>query len=140
MEKLFQKWFRWLFNFGLTCVVLVAACVGCGNLEQRKTEARIRHYFAVDSHEPLTGAVIESNLLAHFSIGTPVNKLETWLAGQGLGVDGHSMTWQTNQYVSYQVYDYSDAWFSMRHVQVTAYFDNQQSILNIQAQVYSYSL
>ena len=140
MKKLFPKWFRLLCYFGLGCIVLVAVLVGCASLEQRRTEARIRHYFALDAREPLTGSVIESNLLARFPIGTPVNKLQTWLAGQGLGVDGHSMTWQTNQYVSYQVYDYSDAWFSMRHTQVTATFDDQQKIQNIQAQIYSYGL
>ncbi|MGO9587278.1 MAG: hypothetical protein ACLP2Y_13870 [Limisphaerales bacterium] len=140
MGKLFTKRFRWHFCFGLTCVVLVTACISCGSLEQKRTEARIRHYFALDSREPLTGSVIESSLLARFPIGTPVNKLQTWLAGQGLGVDGHSTTWQTNQYVSYQVYDYSDAWFSMRHTQVTATFDDRQKIQKIQAQVYSYGL
>lgn len=140
LKTLFPKWFRWLFCFGLACVVLVTAWVGCASLEQRKTEARIRHYFAFNPREPQTGSVIESNLLARFPIGTPVNKLQTWLAGQGLGVDGHSRTWQTNQYVSYQVDDYSDAWFSMRHTQVTATFDDQQKIQNIQAQVYSYGL
>ena len=69
-----------------------------------------------------------------------MDRLQAWLAGQGLGVDGHSMTWQTNHYVSYQVYDYSDAWFSMRHTQVTATFDDQQKIRKIQAQIYSYGL
>jgi hypothetical protein len=140
MKKLFQKWVQLLCCFGLACIILVAACVGCGSLEQRKTEVRIRHYFALGSHEPLTDTVIQSNLLAHFPIGTPVNQLETWLTGQGLGMDGHSMTWQTNQYVAYQVNDYSDAWFSMRHIQVTAIFDDEMKIKNIQAQVYSYGL
>ena len=140
MKKLFPKWFRLPCYFGPACIVFVAAGVGCGSLEQKKTEARVRHYFALNSHEPLTDSVIQSNLLAHFPIGTPVNKLQTWLVGQGLGVDGHSMTWQTNQYVSYQVYDYSDAWFSMRHIQVTATFDGQQKIQNIQAQAFSYGL
>jgi len=134
------KWFRWLSYFGLACVVLVATCVGCGSLEQRKTKARVRYYFALNPDEPLTSSVIESNLLARFPIGTPVNTLELWLASRGLGVDGHSMTWQANQYVSYQVYDYSDAWFSMRHTQVTAAFDNQKKIQNIQAEIYSYGL
>jgi hypothetical protein len=140
MNSNWKSQMRMLCYFGLACVVLAAAGIGCGSLEQRKTEARIRHYFALGSHEPLTDVVIESNLLARFPVGTPVNKLQTWMAGQGLGVDGHSMTWQTNQYVSYQVYDYSDAWFSMRHIQVTATFDDQLKIQNIQAQVYSYGL
>lgn len=140
MNKLFPKWFRLLCYLGLACVALLIGCIGCGSIEQRKTETRIRHYFALDSRAPLTSSVIESNLIARFPTGTPVIKLEIWLAGQGFGVDGHSRTWQTNQYVSYQADDYSDAWFSMRHTQVTATFDDQQKILNIQAQVYSYGL
>jgi hypothetical protein len=139
MKKLFPKWFRLFCYFGLACVVLVTVWVGCASLEQEKTEARIRHYFALNSDEPLTDSVIQSNLLAHFPIGTPVNKLQIWLAGQGLGVDGHSMTWQTNQYVSYQVYDYASG-FWMHHIQVTATFDDRLKIQNIQAQAYNYGL
>ncbi len=139
-EKAFSKMVSIALLFWAACIVFVAAGVGCGSLEQKKTETRVRHYFALNSQEPLTDSVIQLNLLARFPIGTPVNKLQTWFTGQGLGVDGHSMTWQTNQYVSYQVDDYSDAWFSMRHIQVTATFDDQQKIQNIQAQVYSYGL
>jgi len=134
------KWVRVCGCILLAGTILTTACVGCGALEQRKTEARIRNYFALGPSEPLTSPVIQSNLLAYFPLGTPVDRLETWLMARGLGVDGHSVTWQTNQYVSYHVYDYSDAFFSMRHIQVTAGFDGQLQITNIQAEVYSYGL
>jgi hypothetical protein len=141
------KWLRILYCFGLACAVLiavcillVATCIVCSHLEQRKTEARIRHYFGIGSSEPLTDSVIKSNLLANFPLGTPVSELEKWLSGRGLGVDGHSDTWQTNQYIVYQVYDYSDAWFSMRHIDVQATFDEHLNITNIQTDVFSYSL
>jgi hypothetical protein len=141
------KWFRMLCYFGLACAIMVAACavvvVACisySHREQAKTEARIRHYFGLRSGEPLTDSVIESNLLANFPLGTPVNKLEKWLSVQGLGVDGHSETWQTNQYIAYQVDDYSDGVLSMRHISVQAEFDDHLNVTNIQAYVYSYSL
>ena len=140
MKKRLPCWFQVCGCSLLAGIVLISICVGCASLEQKKTETRIRNYFALDPRDPLTGPLIESNLLARFPSGTPVDRLESWFATRGFGADGHSLTWQINQYVSYQVHDYSDAFFSMRHIQVTASFNRQSQITNIQATVYSYGL
>lgn len=141
MKRQFRKWFYVLGGLllaGIFLIVVVAA--GCGSLQQHQAETRVRHYFTLAASAPLTDSVIVSALQARFPIGTPVNQLKTWLTGQGLGVDGHSSIWETNQCVYYQVEDYADAFLSMRHIQISVSFDASQKIQDLQASVYSYSL
>jgi hypothetical protein len=140
MKTTLPKWLRYIGYVIFVGFILIFAVVGCGSIEQKKTETRIRHYFGLAPHEPLNSTNIQSALLLQFPAGTPITNVEATLTERGIGKDGNSMMWQTNSFLGCEPYDYSDAWFSMRRIQVNFDLDEQQKVKQIQVDSFDIGL
>jgi hypothetical protein len=123
----------------------ISGCIGFGNVEQKKTEARIRHYFGLASSKSMNSTNIQSALLLQFPVGTPSFRVEASLAERGVGKDGKSMMWrpETNKWWTGNSLccgpnDYSDGFISMRRIQVVFNLD-QQKVKAIEVFSFSYS-
>jgi hypothetical protein len=136
--------------FGFLAVSLILAVILAGCVSPYPPSSTVRHYFALGPDTPLTDDAIKSALLARFPIGTPILEAQTWLASQGLGVDGHSQTWeyqagslsqppQYKQGVAYDVF-YSNGWANTFHLTLSFTIDDQRKIQAIRVQNGSYSL
>jgi len=125
----------------LSCAaVLTTGVAGCGIMQQRDTEARVRGYFGLPRCGSLEGTNIQSAMLHQFPVGTASTKVQTSLFERGMGGDGASKIWRTNNILGCGPNDYSDGWFSKRRIGVWFVLDGQGEVTNIQVQSFSYGL